>query len=120
MGAIAFDTHLFVKRLTEAGMPEPQAEVLAANQAELINEKLATKQDLKELELALKRDMKELEVALKRDMKELEVALKIGIAEVKHDLTLKISESQTSTLKWVGGLLIGQAALIVALIKLIP
>ncbi len=109
MGAIAFDTHLFVKRLTEAGMPEPQAEVLAANQAELINEKLATKQDLKELELALK-----------RDMKELEVALKIGIAEVKHDLTLKISESQTSTLKWVGGLLIGQAALIVALIKLIP
>ena len=27
MSPLAFDTHSFVKRLTEAGMPEPQAEV---------------------------------------------------------------------------------------------
>ena len=57
MAAIMFDTHAFVKELTEAGMPEPQAEVLARSQATLINEKLVTKQDLKqelrELELRL-------------------------------------------------------------------
>ncbi len=43
----------FVKRLTQAGMPEAQAEVLADSQTKLIDEKLATKQDLKELELRL-------------------------------------------------------------------
>ncbi len=29
MGTIVFDTHAFVKELTQVGMPEEQAEVLA-------------------------------------------------------------------------------------------
>jgi len=53
MSTIVFDTHAFVKRLTAAGMPEAQAEVLAESQAELIDERLATKQDLERLELRL-------------------------------------------------------------------
>ena len=53
MSTVTFDTHAFVKDLTRAGMPEEQAEVLARSQAALIDEKLATKQDLKELELRL-------------------------------------------------------------------
>ena len=53
MSTIVFDTHAFVKELTQAGMPEAQAEVLARSPATLIDEKLATKQDLKELELRL-------------------------------------------------------------------
>jgi hypothetical protein len=61
---IVFDTHAIVKELAEAGMPEKQAEVLARSQATLIDEKLATKQDLKELEARLRHDMKELELRL--------------------------------------------------------
>jgi hypothetical protein len=53
MSTSVFDTHASVKELTQAGMPEAQAEVLARSQATLIDEKLATKQDLKELELRL-------------------------------------------------------------------
>jgi predicted phage-related endonuclease len=68
MTTIVFDTHAFVKELAEAGMPEKQAEVLARSQATLINETLATKQDLKELEARLRRDMKELELRLKHDL----------------------------------------------------
>ena len=64
MASIPFDTHAFVKELTAAGMPEAQAEVLAKSQANLIDEKLATKQDLRELEARLRRDMKELELRL--------------------------------------------------------
>ena len=64
MVAIMFDTHAFVKELTQAGMPEAQAEVLARNQATLIDEKLATKQDLEALESRLKRDMREMELRL--------------------------------------------------------
>ena len=68
MTTIVFDTRAFVKELAEAGMPEKQAEVLARSQATLINETLATKQDLKELEDRLRRDMKELELRLKHDL----------------------------------------------------
>ena len=68
MATLAFDTHAFVKELTQAGMPEAQAEVLVRSQATLIDEKLATKQDLKELEERLRRDMKELELRLKHDL----------------------------------------------------
>lgn len=53
MTATVFDTHAFVKELAEARMPEKQAVVLARWQTTLINETLATKQDLKELELRL-------------------------------------------------------------------
>jgi len=36
MSAITFDTHAFIKRLTSARMPEVQAEILAEEQAKLI------------------------------------------------------------------------------------
>ena len=42
----AFDTHAFVKRLTGAGMPEDQAEILSKGQAELY-ERLVTKRILR-------------------------------------------------------------------------
>ena len=61
MSAITFDTHSFVKRLTAAGMPEAQAEVLADEQTNLIENNLATKRDLKELGVALKTDLREME-----------------------------------------------------------
>ena len=57
MATLTFDTHAFVKELTQAGMPEEQAEVLARSQAALIDEKLATKRDLKGLEMHLKHDL---------------------------------------------------------------
>ena len=54
MAVIMSDTHAFVKELTRVGMPEEQAEILARSQTTLIEEKLATKEDLKELELRLR------------------------------------------------------------------
>jgi len=55
MDTIVSDTHAFVKELTDAGMPESQAEVLARTRAKSIDEKLATKQDLEALEMRLTR-----------------------------------------------------------------
>lgn len=59
-GAIAFDTHRFVKRLTETGFTEAQAEALADEQVNLLNSNLATKQDI----LVLKKDLE----AVKADL----------------------------------------------------
>ena len=64
MVATMFDTHAFVKELTQAGMPEAQAEVLARTQATLIDEKLATKQDLKATKEELQREIREMELRL--------------------------------------------------------
>lgn len=47
--AIAFDTHRFVKRLTDCGFTEEQAETLADEQAALLNGNLATKADIEAL-----------------------------------------------------------------------
>jgi len=46
MSSLVFDTHNFVKKLTKTGMPEAQAEILASEHANLIANRLATKQDI--------------------------------------------------------------------------
>ena len=97
MGAIAFDTLKFAKRLKEGGFTEPQAEALAAAEAEFIEENLATKRDvaelkrdMKELEVTLRRDMKELEVTLRRDIEALRVELKRDMKDLEYRMTIKL------------------------------
>lgn len=46
MGVFAMQTHEFVKELVDAGFTEKQADAIARNQAKIIDENLATKQDL--------------------------------------------------------------------------
>ncbi len=58
--AIAFDTHRFVKRLTESGFTERQAETLAEEHIALLNANLATKTDIE----ALKVDIEALKVEM--------------------------------------------------------
>jgi len=62
--ALAFDTLAYAKKLKEAGVPEAQAEVQAQALAEIVEERLVTKRDLKELETEIKRDIKEMEMRL--------------------------------------------------------
>jgi len=65
---MAFDTLAYAKKLKAVGVPEnvaeAQAEAQAEALAEIVEERLATKKDLKELEVSLKRDLKELEMRL--------------------------------------------------------
>ena len=78
MSTIPFDTLAFTKKMTKAGMPQEQAEVLAESQAELIENNIATKRDLKELEVNLKRDIKDLENRLLVKLTAI-VALVVGL-----------------------------------------
>ncbi|OQY45780.1 MAG: hypothetical protein B6240_08340 [Desulfobacteraceae bacterium 4572_87] len=97
MATITFDTLAYSKKLKAAGVPEKQAEVQAEAFAEIIDERLTTKQDI----VMLQRDIKELEVSLKRDMKELELRL-------KHDLTIRM-----------GTITAASIAIVAALVKLL-
>ena len=51
--AVVFDTYAYVKKLKSVGFTEEQAAAQAEALKELVDEKLATKRDLKELELRL-------------------------------------------------------------------
>jgi len=64
MNAIAFDTHAYVKRLKGVGVSEEQAEVQAQAIAELVNDRLVTKQDLERTKQDLEQKLKELEYRL--------------------------------------------------------
>ena len=50
MPLLAFDTHKFITRLTEAGMAPEQAEVLADTYATILTEQVATKADIRQLD----------------------------------------------------------------------
>jgi acid phosphatase family membrane protein YuiD len=51
--SIIFDSLAYAKRLEDAGFTRQQAEAQANMMTEIVDEKLATKQDLRELELRL-------------------------------------------------------------------
>ncbi|MDD5296905.1 MAG: hypothetical protein PHU46_08335 [Rhodocyclaceae bacterium] len=54
MSAITFDTHKFISKLRQAGLPEAQAEAIADAFRDASGEaEVATKRDLKEMELHL-------------------------------------------------------------------
>jgi hypothetical protein len=131
MSGLAFDTHAFIKRLTAAGMPEAQAEVLADQQSRLIDEKLATKMDLAETGRALKDDLAKTEAVLKTDLAKTEAALRADLAKIeaalKADLSkieaalrselmrldTKIEASKSDIIKWMFGTIGFQTLIII-------
>ena len=62
--AVAFDTLDYAKELQSAGFTPQQAEVQAKALARIVDERLATKQDIELLKHELQRDIKELEERL--------------------------------------------------------
>jgi len=116
---ITFDTHAYVKKLKAVGFTEEQAETLATTQANLIDERLATKHDIKELDTSLKRDMKELETSLKHDMKELETSLKRDMKELETSLKRDIKESELRLIIKLGAMLTTGIIIVAALVKLL-
>ena len=92
MSNLAFDTHKFVKDLTRNGMPNKQAEVLADHYASLLNDRLATKEDLFGLRKELKGDINSLHSELKGDISSLRNELKGDISDLRSELKGDISD----------------------------
>ena len=104
--AIAFDTLAYSKRLKKAGFTDEQAEVQAEAMAELIDERLATKEDVKNSELALKENVKNSELALRRDMKEMELTFDLRLRELEMRLTIRL-----------GVMMVASIAIVAVLVK---
>ena len=102
--AIAFDTHRFVKRLTESGFTEKQAETLAEEHVALLNANLATKADIARVEAGMD--------ALRQETR-------AGIEALRQETKAAIEAVKADLVKWLFGALIAQGGLIVALVKLL-
>jgi predicted phage-related endonuclease len=119
MTTLTFDTLAYSKKLRAVGFTEEQAEAQAETIINLMTEQLATKTDLKEVEAGLKRDIKELDLKFELKMKELESNLKRDIKEMELRLENKIAENKTETIKWVAAMLVAQAGVIAAMVRLL-
>ena len=116
--AIAFDTHRFVKRLTENGFTEQQAEVLADEQVQLLNTNLATQADVAAIHQdidALRQETQANLATVRQEIEVLRQETKASIAEVQRD----IAEVKSDLIKWMVGALIAQGGVVVALLKLL-
>ncbi len=122
--AINFDTHKFVKHLTENGFTEQQAEVLAEEQVNLLNTNLATKADIESLRLATKADIESLRLATKADIESLRLATKADIESLRLATKADIEAVRSDLLKWMFGMMLAQGSivvgLVVALVKWLP
>ena len=65
------DTHRYVKELTNAGLAEPIAQLIADREARLLEHNIATKQDIAQLQQATKADLSQ----IKADLSQMEVRL---------------------------------------------
>ena len=88
----AFDTHAFVKRLTRAGMPEDQAEILANGQSDLY-ERPVTKEYF---EFTLKHELEKLRAELTHDIDKVQANLEQVKAELKNDIEKVRAELEAS------------------------
>ncbi len=79
MVTITFDTLAYSKKLRAVGVPEKQADVQAETFAEIIEDRIATSQDI----LSLRRDMQEMEMRLKRYIKDVELKLTIKLGAIQ-------------------------------------
>jgi hypothetical protein len=89
--ALSFDTLQYVKKLREAGVTEAAAEIQAEALMEVIENNLATKQDIKEL----RQDTASLKKDLTRDITLTKMELTRDIELSKKDLTIRFGSMLT-------------------------
>ena len=133
--ALAFDTHKFVKNLTNKGFTEEQAEVLAEEQVNLLNANLVTNERLattderiEEVRADLIKRIEEVRADLIKHMdmgfstmNERFAKVNERIEQVNADLSKRIEEVRADLIKWMAGMLIAvviaMSGMIVSLIK---
>ena len=130
--AIAFDTHRYVKRLTESGFTERQAETLADEQVALLNTNLATKSDVEALRQETKIGLEALRHETKTGLEALRQETKAEIAKVEAGVEAlrqetkadfarvdaSIEAAKSELIKWMFGAMVAVTGIFAAIVKL--
>ena len=122
MTQLILDTHAAVNELVSAGMPERQAETVVRQQARLLEQNLATKADIEAIKAdieTLRQETKTDIATIKADIEALRQETKAGIEALRQETKAGIEAAKVDLIKWIFGVNLGTASLIVALIKLL-
>ena len=111
MNAIAFDTLRFVKRLRSAGYTSEQAEAQAEAYAEAVGDLLVTKPDLELAKQDLQRSISEVQHSISEVNSNIDASAATLRAEMR--------ELNLNLIKWIVPMLIGQTAVVAALVKML-
>ena len=108
MNALAFDSLLFSHRLEDAGFTREQAEALAVEQANLIDERLATKDGLERHRLSLSADIESLRVSTSADLEATRRSLSGQIENLRIStnaaLLTGLCDMKAEIIKWTVGI----------------
>jgi Skp family chaperone for outer membrane proteins len=86
------NTLAIVKKMTAAGMPVLQAEVVAETLVSSLEGELASKRDVEDVRKDLKSELADVRKDLKSEIADLRKDLKSEIADVRKDLTIEIAD----------------------------
>ena len=139
-----YDTHAAVRRLTEAGIPEPQAEAVVREQTHILEHNLATKADIETLRqetraeiAAVRADIETLRqetkasietlrqeteaeiAAVRADVEKLRLETKADIERLRQETKAGIEVAKTELIKWMVGTNLGVVAIVIAALKLL-
>jgi len=116
MPVVAFDTHEFVKTLSQSGMPEAQAEAISKAVREAHQSAdLATRTDMCEMETALRGDLEKAETALRGEIKDLRKDMDSRFVQIEGRF---IQLEQRMTIK-LGSMLVVAIGVFAAIVKLV-
>ena len=116
-----FDSHRFVKRLTNAGLSEEVAEILAEEHASrFVPADVATKADVAEAGSATRSDIAETRSDLAATNADL-VTTNAEVAKTRAEIALAVAElkelivaTHRGTLKWMFGMMLAYTGIILA------
>ncbi|MBF0191725.1 MAG: hypothetical protein HQL99_11395 [Magnetococcales bacterium] len=114
--AIAFDTYAYVRKLRDAGVDEAQAAIQAEALVALVEDRLATKQDM----AALKRDLADVDANLRKDLAMVEANLKRDIKELDTKMETRFKELELRMVIKTGAMIIGGIGLLFGLMRAWP
>lgn len=119
MASAIFDSHGFVKRLTAAGMPEPQAEILADEQFRLLHEQIATKGDIMTLRSGVAGDIVALRSGVAGDIEALRSEVARDIEALRSEMAaMERRIKDQLTIRW-GLMLAAAIAVVTTLVRLL-
>ena len=132
-----FNTLKYAKILEEVGFTRDQSEMSVKILVEIMEDKLASKQDLQELQVALRQDVQNLGVSSKQDLQDLRVEiqkdfqefrittkhdiqeLRVEIQQMKSDVQHSIVQLESKLTIRMGTMLAASIAILTAIQKLI-
>ena len=115
-----FDTLSYARRLKAAGVDEVQAEAHAEAVRDAITQNVATKADLDNLEARIEKRFADVETRTEKRFADLETRIEKRFTNLETQFEKRFAALEVRLVRLVFAVAAGQAALIVALLKLLP